>query len=212
MVVHRTCNIEIYGQEDVTELQQSITESGWIKPLTVNPEYVVISGHRRYHAAKALGYTTLPVVIEVFASPEAEMERLLRENENRGKTPEQQIKEGMEWEPIEEARAKARQGERNDLTSGKILPDVAGKVVDVIARRVGLGSGETYRKGKAVVDRINTELKTGDYHRYAEILRTQLNEQSITSAWNTLDKIAKAEDKERLDRERAEDKARRRAG
>src|SRR5580693_10739678 len=86
-------NVEIYGDEDVTDLQQSITESGWIKPLTVNPEHVVISGHRRYHAAKALGYTKIPVVIGKFASEEAEMERLLRENENRGKTPEQQIRE-----------------------------------------------------------------------------------------------------------------------
>jgi ParB-like nuclease family protein len=37
-------NVEIYGNEDVMDLQQSIAESGWIKPLTVNPEYVVISG------------------------------------------------------------------------------------------------------------------------------------------------------------------------
>jgi len=98
-------NVEIYGDEDVTALQQSIAESGWIKPLTINPEYLVISGHRRYQAAKALGYTQLPVVIEAFASPEAEMERLLRENENRGKTPEQQIREGMTWEPIEIEKA-----------------------------------------------------------------------------------------------------------
>src|SRR5271154_4848046 len=115
-------NVEIYGDEDITALQQSIAESGWIKPLTVTPipdtnpqQYMVIAGHRRHGCGKALGYTELPVIIEVFASPEAEMERLLRENENRGKTPEQQIREGMHWEPIEEGRAKKTQGTRTDL-------------------------------------------------------------------------------------------------
>jgi hypothetical protein len=48
---------------------------------------------------------------------EAEMERLLRENENRGKTPEQQIREGMTWEPIEDAKARGRKG--YELSSGK---------------------------------------------------------------------------------------------
>lgn len=198
-------NVEIYGDEDVTALQQSIQESGWIKPLTINPEHVVISGHRRYQAAKALGYTELPVVIEVFASPEAEMERLLRENENRGKTPEQQIREGMTWEPIEDKKAEARQKAGTNLPEN--FPE-GGEVRNIIARRVGLGTGKTYEKGKAVVERIDMELRIGDYHRYAEILRTQLNDQSITSAWNTLDKIVKAEEKERLDQERAEEKAR----
>lgn len=206
-------NVEIYGDEDVTALQQSIAESGWIKPLTVNPEYVVISGHRRYQAAKALGYTKLPVVVEAFPTKEAEMERLLRENENRGKTPEQQIREGMTWEPIEDAKARNRQG--YEFSSGKfsgtesvLHENESGEVRNIIARRVGLGSGKTYEKGKDVVVRIDDEIKKGDYHRYAEILRTQLNEQSITAAWNTLDKIEKAEEKERLDQEKADELAR----
>jgi hypothetical protein len=85
--------------------------------------------------------------------------RLLRENENRGKTPEQQIREGMCWEPVEKAKADERQGTRTDLTSEKIFSEVeGGRITDIIARRVGLGSGKTYEKGKAVVERINSEL------------------------------------------------------
>jgi hypothetical protein len=202
-------NVEIYGDEDVMELQQSIAESGWIKPLTVTPEYVVVSGHRRFRVAMALGYTALPVVIEVFASPEAEIERLLRENENRGKTPEQQIREGMTWEDVEKGKGRHGGDRKSEgFSSEKIFPLDDGRISDIIARRVGLGSGKTYEKGKDVVERIDMELRIGDYHRYAEILRTQLNEQSITSAWNTLDKIVKAEEKERLDREREEEEAR----
>jgi ParB family chromosome partitioning protein len=202
-------NVEIYGDEDVMELQQSIAESGWIKPLTVTPEYVIVGGHRRFRAAKAEGYKKLPVVIEVFPTEEALMERLLRENENRGKTPEQQIREGMTWEDVEKGKGRHGGDRKSEgFSSEKIFPLDDGRVSDIIARRVGLGSGKTYEKGKDVVVRIDDELKTGDYHRYAEILRTQLNEQSITSAWNTLDKIEKAEEKERLDRDREEEKAR----
>lgn len=71
---------------------------------------------RRYHAAKALGYTEIPVVVETFHSEEAMIERLLRENENRGKTPEQQIREGMCWEPIEEEKARRRMNTGGKLT------------------------------------------------------------------------------------------------
>ncbi len=198
-------NVDIYGQEDVSELQQSIAESGWIKPLTVNPEYMVISGHRRYQAAKALGYTKLPVVVEKFASPEAEMERLLRENENRGKTPEQQIREGMTWEPIEKKKAEEREKSGKKADPPENFPEgEKGEVRDIIARRVGLGSGKTYEKGKDVVAFIDKELRMGDILHYAEILRTQLNEQSITAAWNTLDNIRKAKTKAEQEQKRKE--------
>jgi len=189
-------NAEIYGEEDVTALMQSIAESGWIRPLTVTPENVIISGHRRYRAASQLGYTELPVEFETFTSEEAMVERLLRENENRGKTPEQQIREGMTWEPIEREKAHKRQGMRNDTTSVKIFTDVVpGKSSDVIARRVGLGSGVTYEKGKAVVEAIDKKFAIGDLLQHGELLRMTLNEQSISAASNMLDKMVKAQEK-----------------
>lgn len=82
------------------------------------------------------------------------MERLLRENENRGKTPEQQIREGMTWEPIEETKAKKRKlATQNNHTAD--LKNFSGLEIglsrDIIASRVGLGSGVTYEKGKEVV-------------------------------------------------------------
>lgn len=114
-------NVKIYGEEDITDLAQSIAESGWIRPLTVTPDGVVISGHRRYRAAMQLDWPEIPVMVETFASSETEMERLLRENENRGKTPEQQIREGMIWEPIEETKAKTRR--LATLKQGDKIPD-----------------------------------------------------------------------------------------
>lgn len=107
-----------------------------------------------------MGYTELPVVVEKFATPEAEMERLLRENENRGKTPEQQIREGMTWEDVEGIKDR-RGGDRKseDFQTGNIS-SLKGNSSDIIARRVGLGTGKTYEKGRDVVERINTELET----------------------------------------------------
>lgn len=196
-------NIEIYGEEDVTTLAQSIAESGWIKPLTVTPEYVIVSGHRRYQAAAQLGYAELPVEIETFASKASEIERLLRENENRGKSPEQQIREGMTWEPIEEQKANQRWA--NQFGSGKIFPQAEdGRVRDIIARRVGLGSGVTYEKGRAVVERIDEELSVGDLLRRGELLRMTLNEQSINAASNLLANMQKSDEKARQEQERKE--------
>jgi predicted DNA binding CopG/RHH family protein len=195
-------NVEIYGDEDVTELSQSIAESGWIKPLTVTPLYVVISGHRRYRAALALGYTELPVVIEVFASPEAEMERLLRENENRGKKPEQQIREGMTWEPIEKERAEKREKLGNTRYPGKNSSQGCseGRVIDIVARRVGLGSGDTYKKGREVVEYMDSMFSIGSER--GPIIRMNLNDESINAAHKAMKKY------QQLDKE-AEEKARR---
>src|SRR5436190_2300890 len=182
-------NIEIYGNEDITALQQSIEESGWIKPLTVNPEHVVISGHRRYRAAKALGYTKLPIVIETFTSPEAEMERLLRENENRGKTPEQQIREGMTWEPLENTRAEKREKSGNTRNPTRKYVEGKGEAVDIIARRVGLGSGDTYKKGREVVQYMDAA-----FSERSDILKMTLNDESINAAHKLLKKYKQKDD------------------
>jgi ParB-like chromosome segregation protein Spo0J len=188
-------NTEIYGEEDVTALRQSIAESGWIRPLTVTPEYVIVSGHRRYQAAKQLGYTELPVEFETFASEEAELERLLRENENRGKTFEQKIREGMTWEDVESIKDRRGGDRRSEDFQTRNISSLKGNSYDIIACRVDLGSGKTYEKGKAVVERIDREFAMSDILHYGEILRTQLNGQSITAAWNTLDNIVKAQEK-----------------
>jgi site-specific DNA-methyltransferase (adenine-specific) len=173
-----------------------------MKPLTINKNGVVISGHRRYQVALLLGWPKVPVIIETFTSPEAEMERLLRENENRGKTPEQQIREGMTWEPIERTKANDRQ--RSGVNLQENFPE-GGQSRDIIARRVGLGSGKNYEKGKAVVIRIDKELGNSDLFHYGEILRTQLNGHSITAAWNTLDNIEKAEKKSKQEAKKKEE-------
>lgn len=58
---------------------------------------------------------------------------LLLLRENRGKTPEQQIREGMMWEPIEERKAKERSGTL--ATSLHVASDSAQVSLPVVAAR-----------------------------------------------------------------------------
>ena len=67
---------------------------------------------------------------------------------SNGKTPEQQIREGMTWEPIEEEKAEARKSTGGNQHMKNFSYAEGGLVRDIIARRVGLGSGKTYEHGK----------------------------------------------------------------
>jgi len=114
---------------------------------------------------------------------------LLRENENRGKTPEQQIREGMTWEPIEEKKAEARQ------KAGTNLPQnfaEGGEVRNIIARRVGLGSGVTYEKGKEIVEYMDRMYQVSSER--GDILRMTLNDESINAAHKLLKKYKQKDD------------------
>ena len=47
-------NAAIYGDEDVQELAHQIRRSGWMKPLVVTENNLIVSGHRRWRAAALL--------------------------------------------------------------------------------------------------------------------------------------------------------------
>lgn len=57
------------------ELTESIKENGLLEPIIVRPfpagKYEIISGHRRVEACKALGITSIPVIIKQLTKDEA---------------------------------------------------------------------------------------------------------------------------------------------
>ena len=59
----------------MTDLVESIKENGILVPVLVRPDdegsYEMISGHRRLHAAKAAGLSTIPAVIKEMTNDEA---------------------------------------------------------------------------------------------------------------------------------------------
>lgn len=185
-------NAEIYGEDDIQELAVKIKNSGYVKPLYITPsdekeKYVIISGHRRYRACLSLGYEQIPVVVKKFKNEQEELEILLLENMYRDKTTEQKVNEAREWEAIESEKAKKRQSELNGKT---LLRDNCpqaeqGKTRDIVAKRVGLGSGKTLERAKPVVKKI-TELRQKGDTENAEFLSKALDK-SISGAKKLVD-------------------------
>jgi len=183
-------NASIYGaNEDVSGLVELISESDWVGPLIVTPDYVIVSGHKRWKACQILGKQDIPVVFREFPNEIAILKTLLLENASRNKTIEQRIREGMAWESIEQEKARERQGTRTDLKNiPENFPECStGDSRDAIASRVGLGSGRTYSKAAKVVAQIDEDTNLG-YLKVAQVLRKVLNEQSVDAAHTLLKK------------------------
>ena len=79
-------NQEIYTDDDVEDLVESISKNGnkILVPLVVTPAGVIISGHRRYRAAIQLGITQLPAIVEEVAKKDMEF-RMIQYNVYRRK-------------------------------------------------------------------------------------------------------------------------------
>lgn len=102
---------EIFNQQDIEELAQSIKEKGVIQPLLVRrvgDHYELIAGERRLRAAQMLNIQDLPVIVKD-ASDQESLELALIENIQR-----------EDLNPIEEARAYQYLIDKYHLTQERI--------------------------------------------------------------------------------------------
>lgn len=169
----------IYGQEDITELVQKIKEYNYIKPLIINKDNIIISGHRRYEACKLNGINDIPCIVKEFKNDYEELELLLLENEFREKTVYQKVKEGEVWEEIERIKAEQRKllslKQNQDSTVKEKFPErECGQTRDIVAQKIGLGSGKSYESAKNVVVAIN-KLKSEGKKDDAKLLSSILD-------------------------------------
>lgn len=190
-------NVEIYGEEDVTELVNYIRDSKWIKPLVISQHNRIISGHRRWQAARILGYTRVPYVKQYFETEEDELKALLLENASRDKTPEQRVNEASAWKGLEEREANNRMlSTLNQYRNSETTIDYSsapenfperskGDSRDKLAERVGFGSGKTYENAAKVV-KTAKELKEEGKVEEGQALLKVLNEQSVNAATRVL--------------------------
>ena len=89
-------SLEIYGKnEDVSDLVESIRANGILVPLTVKPDGVILSGNRRYQAAKDLELEEVPCVTAEPKTPEEEEIFIIEANRNRKKDVYQLYNEGV---------------------------------------------------------------------------------------------------------------------
>jgi len=113
-------NEEIYGDtESAADLDKtfisSVREKGVLEPLVITNGKQIISGHRRWLAAKATDTDRVPVRKSEFDSDLAEREALIEFNRQREKTPGQIVNEFEEMEEIE----KRRLDEKGQTTQGR---------------------------------------------------------------------------------------------
>ena len=155
--------LKIYGQMNIGELVEQIQLSNWINPILITPKQVIISGHRRWQVALQLNWDSIPVEIRAFPNRLSELEALLSENLARSKTREQKVREANSWKEVESARAKQRQEAGLKIDEPDNLMDIfsegrKGTTRDLVAAKVGLGSGVTYTKAAKVVTQIDSAL------------------------------------------------------
>ena len=91
-------NPKIYGEdEDISDLIQLISESGFDERLIVNTKGEIVSGNRRNRTALKLELVTVPIEVKAFDSIEEEIRFLLSKNATRTKTVFQKVREGQQW-------------------------------------------------------------------------------------------------------------------
>ena len=145
---------------DIKSLATSIAEVGLINPLTVNPEYILLSGRRRLEALKLLGWKDVPVHILDTENP-----TLLEHDENVHRkpfAPSEAVSIGRAVEEIESVKAKERQrlggrpGKGEEKRGAKLAPDSRGKTRDKVSQIVGI-KRTTFKKAREIVKAAEAE-------------------------------------------------------
>src|SRR3989304_2882609 len=150
-------NDKVYGSSDILsdDFLTSVSKLGVLQPLLITNDDVIISGHQRWAAAKRLEIDSVPVVVSD-VTDDLEIEILVIEsNKQRDKTFSQKMREAEELKRIEKILAGGRQA--HGMTApGKTLPQNfvevfdKGETIDKVAKKIGIGSGEQFRKANKV--------------------------------------------------------------
>lgn len=144
---------------EINELRSSIERFGVKVPVHIDENGEILDGHHRVMIADSLG---LPYpTIQVFNLSDAE-KRILAAELNvarRQLTDAQKVLLGREIEPDIRAVAAANQAHGETAPGRNALPQVRQSVrtTDAVAQKVGLGSGDTYERAKALFEEVEQE-------------------------------------------------------
>lgn len=130
---------KVLDDESMTDLVESIRNNGVLVPVLVRPDdegtYEMISGHRRMHAAKLAGLTTIPAIIKAMTNDESIIAMVDANMQREEILPSERafsLKMKMD--------ALRRQGTRTDLTSDhdgpKLASQIAGQNMGISATQV----------------------------------------------------------------------------
>jgi N6-adenosine-specific RNA methylase IME4 len=153
----------IYGEPDLG-LLDSIQKLGILEPLVVKRDGTIISGHRRWRAALALGIEEVPCRVEDYEDELREHEAVIEYNRQRIKTFSQVMAEAEKLKEIEAEKAKRRMVEGGrigvivknadgcfDMKQGvqTFAQGEKGKSRDKVAEKLGM-SGFQFEKAEKV--------------------------------------------------------------
>jgi len=105
-----------FNEDKLQELADSIIELGMIEPLVVAQDgenYIIITGERRWRAAKIAGLKEVPVIVRSFSSPKEKLAIQIVENLQR-----------EDLNPIEVAKGYQRLKEEFDATDDEVAKTV----------------------------------------------------------------------------------------
>ena len=132
---------KVLDDEKMQELVESIKANGVLSPVIVRPDdegtYEMISGHRRMHAAKLAGLTTIPAIVKQMTNDEA---IILMVDANIQREEILPSERAFSFKMKNEALR--RQGARNDLTLGHNVPKLS---TDVIGDENGMTGRQVKR-------------------------------------------------------------------
>lgn len=186
-------NRRIYGYDDNTELTEKIKSSGWIKPILITKNCMIISGHRRVEACKNLKISEIEYEL-VDDDPLKQLELFVSENCYRVKTTSQLMKESEIYHEIEEKKSYQR------MKSG-MTPETnvsQGRTTEIVSKKIGLGE-TSYKKGRKVLEYVkdNPEFEWIFDHIMNQSIdkSVHLTEKSPEFIAKIIDKVAGDKDK-----------------
>jgi ParB/RepB/Spo0J family partition protein len=178
-------NAQVYGDSYDADLAESIKKHGILTPLLVTMDNVIISGHRRWNAARDLGLAEVPVITSDLTDEMDIEEAVLVSNKQRQKTNEQIAREFQELKKIEEEKAKKRQATSTGGSNPQLVVNLPqaekGKSRDLAAEKLGV-SGRTAEKAAKVVAKVD-ELRAEGKKKEAQELLSTLNEENVNKAY-----------------------------
>jgi len=205
-------NEEIYGDtKSAADLDgtfiNSVREKGVLEPLVITNGKQIISGHRRWLAAKATDTDRVPVRKSEFDSDLAEREALIEFNRQREKTPGQIVNEFEEMEEIEKRRldekGQTTQGRPpkalKDLDTGGNVSTSSEESINEKARRNAAKkidadiSGRTLEKGLKVKEKAESEDEPEEVRETARQQWEDLQQDSDTSFHSAYTAVKDAE-------------------
>jgi len=180
-------NEEIYESptgEAWSAFLASVKSSGVLEPIVITDDWRIVSGHRRYLAAKELGLVHVPCTVRQFTDEDDILHSLVEYNRYRVKTVRETMREATVIQEVEEHRAKARQVAASWGTVKEILPEQElgrkGQTRDKVAAAIGM-SGRTYDKLRYITDQAKTNDKAREL-----VDRIDKGESSIDSVFKSI--------------------------